>query len=140
MVSVSHTVYVTVPKISLSITKEGSGYFGTVTCWSSQGTLPVNFSLLLDNIEEGFITATKSLVASFPIPILPGQDMGVARCRVANEVQELTSEPLSLLIGRNCSHVCLHTEATVCLYVGLVFCFLSACTFLGQSDLTLLIF
>lgn len=119
MVSVSHTVYVSVPKISLSVTKEGSGYLGKVTCWSSQGTLPVNFSLLLDNIEAGSITATKSLAALFPVPIIPGQDMGVARCHVVNEVQELTSEPLNLVVGMNCAHVWAHTRVRA--HLSLVF-------------------
>lgn len=99
--SISHTVYVSVPKISLSVTKEGSGYLAKVTCWSSQGTLPVNFSLSLDNMEVASSTATESLAASFLVPIVPGRDMGVARCHVANEVQKLRSEPLNLVIGMN---------------------------------------
>ncbi|XP_075895474.1 hemicentin-2 isoform X3 [Nelusetta ayraudi] len=91
-------VYVSKPRISLSITKEGSGYLGKVACWSSQGTLPVNFSLLLDNRQAGSITSTESLAAWFPVPIVLGRDMGVVRCHVANEVQELTSEPLTLVV------------------------------------------
>lgn len=122
MLSYFHTVYVSVPEISLSVTKEGKGYLGRVTCWSSLGTLPVNFSLSLDYIEASSITATKSLTASFLVPIVPGRDMGVARCHVVNEVQELTSEPLNLVVGMNCAHVCTHRRALARRYIGLVFC------------------
>lgn len=125
MVSVSHTVYVSAPKISLSVTKEASGYLGKVTCWSSQGTLPVNFSLFLDNQEAGSITATESLEASFPLPIVPGRDMGVARCHVVNEVQELISEPLNLVVGMNCSTI-RSTTGTICEFLCHVWSLTSA--------------
>lgn len=92
-------VYVSKPRISFSISKEGDSYHGNVTCWSARGSPPVNFSLSLDDKEAGSVTATGSLAAWFPVAILPGLDMGVARCRVTTEVQELMSEPVTLVVG-----------------------------------------
>ncbi|KAF7656016.1 hypothetical protein LDENG_00047360 [Lucifuga dentata] len=100
--SSSGEVYVTVkvnvstPRISFSISKEGANYSGNVTCWSSKGSRPVTFYLLLDDKEVSSVTATESLVAWFPVSVVLGQDMGVVRCRVKNEVQDLMSEPLTL--------------------------------------------
>ncbi|XP_060906408.1 Fc receptor-like protein 5 isoform X1 [Labrus mixtus] len=89
-------VYVSKPRISFSIFKEGDSYRGNVTCWSTRGSLPVNFTLLLDDREEGSVTATESLFAWFPVALVPGMDMGVARCQVKTDVQELMSEPVTL--------------------------------------------
>ncbi|KAF0037731.1 hypothetical protein F2P81_010605 [Scophthalmus maximus] len=88
--------YVSKPKISFSIFKEGDGYRGNVTCWSPRGSPPVNFSLSVDDKEIDSVTATESLVAWFPVAMVPGLDMGVARCRVKTEIQELMSEPVTL--------------------------------------------
>ncbi|XP_053191916.1 Fc receptor-like protein 5 isoform X2 [Scomber japonicus] len=95
-VKVEVKVYVSTPRISFSIFKEGDRYRGNVTCWSLRGTPPVNFSLSLDDREEGSVVAAESLAAWFLIPMELSLDMGVARCRVKNEVQELLSEPLTL--------------------------------------------
>lgn len=92
------------PRITFSITKVGDDYRGKVTCWSTQGSLPVNFSLSLDDREVGSTTVTQSLTASFSVAIVPKLDMGVAQCRVTNEVQELMSEPLTLVVGMNFTH------------------------------------
>ncbi|KAM7008932.1 Fc receptor-like protein 5 isoform 2-T3 [Tautogolabrus adspersus] len=89
-------VYVSKPRISFSIFKEGDSYRGNVTCWSTRGSPPVNFSLLLDDREEGSVTATETLIAWFPVALVPGTDMGVARCQVKTDVQELMSEPVTL--------------------------------------------
>ncbi|XP_041789330.1 Fc receptor-like protein 5 isoform X2 [Chelmon rostratus] len=78
--------------------KEGGSYCGNVTCWTTRGSPPVNFSLLLDDKEVGSVTATESLAAWFPVAMVPGLDMGVARCRVNSEVQELMSEPVTLVV------------------------------------------
>ncbi|XP_073334371.1 Fc receptor-like protein 5 isoform X2 [Pagrus major] len=91
-------VYISKPRISFSISKEGASYHGNVTCWSTRGSPPVNFSLTLDDREVGSVTATESLTAWFPVAMVPGLDMGVARCRVNTEVQELTSEPVTLVV------------------------------------------
>ncbi|XP_008278490.1 Fc receptor-like protein 5 isoform X2 [Stegastes partitus] len=95
-VLVTIKVYVSKPKISFSIFKEGDSYRGNVTCWSSRGSPPVNFFLLLDNKEVGFVTATDSLTAWFQVAVVPGLDMGVAQCRIKTELQELMSEPMTL--------------------------------------------
>ncbi|XP_029990727.1 Fc receptor-like protein 5 isoform X2 [Sphaeramia orbicularis] len=88
--------HVSKPRISFSISKEEDGYHGNVTCWSSRGSPPVQFSLSLDNKEVGSVTASDSLVAQFHVAMVPGQVMGVARCRVKTEVQELMSDPLTV--------------------------------------------
>lgn len=93
------SVHVSTPQISFSIFKEENGYCGNVTCWSSRGTPPVNFSLSVDDREEGTVLAAESLAAWFLVPMELGMDMGVARCWVKNEVQELMSEPLTLEVG-----------------------------------------
>lgn len=87
------------PRISFSITKEGDGYRGNVTCWTARGSPPVNFSLSLDDSEVGSVTVAGSLAAWFPVALEPGLDMGVARCRVQTPVQDLMSEPVTLLVG-----------------------------------------
>ncbi|XP_070836137.1 Fc receptor-like protein 5 isoform X1 [Chaetodon trifascialis] len=91
-------VYVSKPRVSFSISKEGASYRGNVTCWTTRGSPPVNFSLLLDDGEVGSATATESLATWFPVAMVPGLDMGVARCRVNTEVQELMSEPVTLVV------------------------------------------
>lgn len=93
------SVYVSKPRISFSISKEGDNYLGNVTCWSSKGTPPVNISLTLDDKEVGRSTATDSLAAWFPVAMVPGLDMGVAQCRATNQVQDLRSEPVVLVVG-----------------------------------------
>ncbi|XP_070408119.1 Fc receptor-like protein 5 isoform X2 [Nothobranchius furzeri] len=95
-VTVSVKVYVSKPKISFSLFKVGDGYRGNITCWALRGSLPVNFSLLLDDKELGSITATESLAACFDVAMVIGLDMGDARCRVKTEVQDLKSEPVTL--------------------------------------------
>ncbi|XP_078127067.1 uncharacterized protein LOC144531041 [Sander vitreus] len=95
-VQVTVKVYVSKPRISFYISKEGATHRGNVTCWSTRGSPPVNISLLLDDKEVGSVTATESLTAWFPVAMVPGLDMGVARCRLTTEVQELMSEPVTL--------------------------------------------
>ncbi|TNM85451.1 hypothetical protein fugu_007722 [Takifugu bimaculatus] len=91
-------VRVSKPRISFSISKEGNDYLGNVTCWSSKGTPPVNFSLTLDGREFGRSTATDSLTAWFPVTMAPELDMGMAQCRATNPVQDLVSEPVTLVV------------------------------------------
>ncbi|XP_030271175.1 neogenin isoform X1 [Sparus aurata] len=91
-------VNISKPRISFSISKEGASYHGNVTCWSTRGSPPVNFSLSLDDREVGSVTATESLTAWFPVDMVPGLDMGEARCRVTTEVQELMSDPVTLVV------------------------------------------
>ncbi|KAM3623792.1 uncharacterized protein V6R79_015556 [Siganus canaliculatus] len=95
-VQVTVKVPVSKPKISFSISKVGNSYRGNVTCWSTRGSLPVNFSLSLDDKEVGSVTATESLTAWFHVDLVPGLDMGEARCRVNTEVQVQRSEPVTL--------------------------------------------
>ncbi len=92
-------MYVSKPRISFSISKEGASYRGNVSCWSTRGSPPVNFTLLLDDKHVGSVTATESLAVWFPVAMVPGLDMGVAQCRVNTEVQELMSEPVTLEVG-----------------------------------------
>ncbi|KAM4584065.1 Fc receptor-like protein 5 isoform 1-T1 [Odontesthes bonariensis] len=89
-------VFLSKPKLSFNIFKVSDGYRGNVTCWSSTGSPPANFSLLLDDKEVGSVPATESLAASFQVPMVPGLDMGEARCRVKTEMQELKSVPVTL--------------------------------------------
>ncbi|XP_034043425.1 uncharacterized protein LOC117525629 isoform X4 [Thalassophryne amazonica] len=95
-VQVTVKAYVSTPRISFSISKVGSTYSANVTCWSSTGSPPVNFSLTLDNRHVGFVSAAESLDACFSVDMVPGQDMGLARCHVKTDVQELKSEPVVL--------------------------------------------
>ncbi|XP_038140696.1 Fc receptor-like protein 5 [Cyprinodon tularosa] len=95
-VKVTVKVKISKPEISLFIFKEGDTYLGNVTCSSSKGTPPVNFSLLLDDTEVITATAAKSLAAWFKIPVAIGLNMGEARCRGRNEAQDLKSEALTL--------------------------------------------
>ncbi|XP_061625835.1 uncharacterized protein LOC133476454 [Phyllopteryx taeniolatus] len=95
-VKVAIKVHLLKPEISLSIFKEGTRYRGNVTCWASRGTPPVNFSLSVDDKVVTSVIAFDSVSAWFSVAVVPGLDMGVARCLVKNEVQELLSEPLTL--------------------------------------------
>ncbi|XP_035039746.1 Fc receptor-like protein 5 isoform X1 [Hippoglossus stenolepis] len=95
-VKVTVKAYVSKPNISFSIFKEGDGYQGNITCWSTRGSHPVNFSLSVDDKEVGSLTANESLTVWFLVAMVPGMDMGVARCWVKTEMQELMSEPVSL--------------------------------------------
>ncbi|KAK5866523.1 hypothetical protein PBY51_020709 [Eleginops maclovinus] len=95
-VKVTVKVYVSKPRISFSISNSGASLSGNVTCWSTRGSPPVNISLLLDDKEVGSVTATESLAAWFSVTVVPGLNMGTARCRVNTEVQELMSEPLTM--------------------------------------------
>ncbi|XP_057700674.1 Fc receptor-like protein 5 isoform X2 [Corythoichthys intestinalis] len=95
-VKVAVKAYLLKPEISLSIFKEGTSYRGNVTCWSSRGTPPVNFSLLLDDKVVASVLTSDSASAWFSIDVVPGLDMGVVRCCVNSEVQQLMSEPLTL--------------------------------------------
>ncbi|XP_047434925.1 putative pregnancy-specific beta-1-glycoprotein 7 isoform X2 [Mugil cephalus] len=95
-VQVTVKVYISKPQILFSFFKEGNSYYGNVTCWSSRGTPPANFSLSLDGHEVGYVTKTDSLVAWFHIAMVPGVDMGVAQCLVKSEIQEMISEPVTL--------------------------------------------
>lgn len=47
----------------------------------------------------GSVTATEPLTGWFAVAMVPGRDMGVARCRVNTEVQELMSDPVTLEVG-----------------------------------------
>ncbi|XP_026159195.1 Fc receptor-like protein 5 isoform X2 [Mastacembelus armatus] len=89
-------VYISKPKISFSVYKEGDSYYGNVTCWSLRGSPPAHFTLRVDDKEVGSVTANESLAAWFSIAIIPGLDMGMARCLVTTEVQALISEPVTL--------------------------------------------
>lgn len=93
-------VYASKPRLSFSISKEGDSYHGNVTCWSARGSPPVNFSLSVDDLEVGSVTATGPLIAWFSVNIVPGLDMGVAQCRLTTEVQELLSDPVTLVVGK----------------------------------------
>ncbi|XP_057700676.1 uncharacterized protein LOC130921062 isoform X4 [Corythoichthys intestinalis] len=95
-IRLSVVTYLLKPEISLSIFKEGTSYRGNVTCWSSRGTPPVNFSLLLDDKVVASVLTSDSASAWFSIDVVPGLDMGVVRCCVNSEVQQLMSEPLTL--------------------------------------------
>lgn len=98
-ISLSPSAYLSVPQISFTISKEGSSYHGNVTCRSSRGTPPVTFYLFLDDKEVGSDVATESLVAWFPVAMVPGRDMGAVRCTVESDAQRLTSRPLTLVVG-----------------------------------------
>lgn len=93
------SVHLLKPTISFSISKQGAGYYGNVTCRSSRGTPPVNFSLTVDDREVETVTAVESLDAWFRVDMVPGLDMGVAQCLVRNDVQDLKSEPVTLEVG-----------------------------------------
>ncbi|XP_029004060.1 Fc receptor-like protein 5 isoform X2 [Betta splendens] len=89
-------VYVSKPRISFSVFKEGDGYRGNVTCWSRRGSPPLNFSLSVDDKEVGSVTAAERPAAWFSVAVVPGLDMGDARCQVSTDVQELTSDSVTL--------------------------------------------
>ncbi|KAK2815788.1 hypothetical protein Q5P01_026255 [Channa striata] len=89
-------VYISTPKISFSMSKEGDRYYGNVSCWSSRGSPPVNFSLTVNDREVGSFTANEAPAAWFRVAMVPGLDMGTAQCRVKTEMQELISDPVIL--------------------------------------------
>ncbi|KAM6939544.1 Fc receptor-like protein 5 [Xenentodon cancila] len=98
-IQVTIKVYISKPKISFSIFKHGNGYYGNVTCWSSRGSPPANFSLSVDDRVVGSqLAATETLVAWFQVAMVPGLDMGEARCQGKTEMQDLMSEPVTLQI------------------------------------------
>lgn len=76
-----------------------------MTCWSSRGSPPINFSLSVDDKEVGSFTATEFPTAWFSVAIVPGLDMGVARCQVKTEMQELMSDPVTLEVGMSYTDV-----------------------------------
>lgn len=98
-------VYASKPRLSFSISKEGDRYHGNVSCLSARGSPPVNFSLSVDDFEVGSVTATGPLIAWFSVYIVPGLDMGVAQCRLTTEVQEVLSDPLTLVVGMSYTHM-----------------------------------
>ncbi|XP_047222637.1 Fc receptor-like protein 5 isoform X1 [Girardinichthys multiradiatus] len=89
-------VKISKPEISISVFKDGDNYLGNVTCWSSTGSPPVNFSLLLDDKEVRSITVTDSLAAWFDVPVVIGLNMGEAQCQGRTQVQDLKSDTLTL--------------------------------------------
>ncbi|XP_072318958.1 Fc receptor-like protein 5 isoform X2 [Eucyclogobius newberryi] len=90
-------VYVTRPQISLSISKEAAGgLVGNISCGVSRGSPPINFTFLLENRAEGQVAASQARTVWFNFPIVPGLEMGKARCRAQTEVQDVLSEPLTL--------------------------------------------
>ncbi|XP_059184330.1 titin-like [Centropristis striata] len=95
-VQVTVKLYVSKPRISFSIFKDGDTYSGNVTCWSPRGSPPANISLSLEGKEVGSVTATESLAAWFLVAVVPGLDMGMIQCRVTTDVQDLMSEPVTL--------------------------------------------
>lgn len=95
-VKVTVKVRISKPEISISVFKDGGNYRGNVTCRSSTGSPPVNFTLLLDDKEVRSVTAAESLSAWFDVPVVIGLNMGEARCRGRNAVQDLESEALTL--------------------------------------------
>ncbi|XP_017272414.1 Fc receptor-like protein 5 isoform X1 [Kryptolebias marmoratus] len=95
-VKVTIKVYASKPKISFSIFKVGGGYHGNVTCWSSIGSPPGNFSLLLDDKEVASVASSESLSAWFDVAVVIGLDMGEAQCRLKTGAQDLSSESVTL--------------------------------------------
>ncbi|XP_078800112.1 Fc receptor-like protein 5 isoform X2 [Oryzias latipes] len=95
-VQVTIKAFISKPKISFFLFKDGASYQANVTCWCTRGSPPVNFSLYLDDRNIETVTATESLAAWFRVDAFPGLDMGEARCRVKTELQQLMSEPVSL--------------------------------------------
>lgn len=110
--------YISKPQISFTFFKEGDSYYGNVTCWSTRGTPPANFSLSLDGHEVGYVTKTDSLVAWFHIAMLPGMDMGLAQCHVKSEIQEVMSEPVTLEVGMICTDACVLLWALITLFAN----------------------
>ncbi|KAM4594568.1 B-cell receptor CD22 isoform 3-T3 [Fundulus diaphanus] len=95
-VKVTVKVRISKPDISITMFKDGDNYYGNVSCWSTKGSPPVNFSLLIDDKEVRSVTAVESLAAWFDVPVVIGLNMGEARCRGRTEVQDLKSEALTL--------------------------------------------
>ncbi|XP_030274378.1 uncharacterized protein LOC115580502 isoform X5 [Sparus aurata] len=93
-------VNISKPRISFSISKEGASYHGNVTCWSTRGSPPVNFSLSLDDREVGSVTATESLTAWFPVDMVPGLDMVPVGGKVKMEVDYLYRADSELAAAR----------------------------------------
>ncbi|CAL8330409.1 unnamed protein product [Lota lota] len=104
-VQVTVKVFLSQPRITFSISKESNGYGGNVTCWTSRGSPPASFYLLLDGEEVASFNATESMLVTFPVATAPARDMGTAQCRVKTEVQELQSETLTLVVVPVGGHV-----------------------------------
>ncbi|XP_013869460.1 Fc receptor-like protein 5 isoform X2 [Austrofundulus limnaeus] len=95
-VTVTVKVYASKPEISFSVFKAGGSYHSNITCWSSRGSPPATFYLLLDDKQVGSVVASESLSAWFDVALVIGLDMGDARCRLKTDVQDLLSEFVTL--------------------------------------------
>uniref|UniRef100_A0A8C9TVU0 Ig-like domain-containing protein n=1 Tax=Scleropages formosus TaxID=113540 RepID=A0A8C9TVU0_SCLFO len=82
-------------ELSFVVSREDSGYHADVTCQSSRGSPPVSFRLFLNGTVVASRAAT-SLSAHFYIPIRTGVNYGELQCRVQNDVQELSSNTVTL--------------------------------------------
>ncbi|KAK7930243.1 hypothetical protein WMY93_006638 [Mugilogobius chulae] len=88
---------VTEPRISFYVSKmPDGGLVGNISCSVSRGSPPINFSFLLNNIEEDTVTESESQTVWFNFPMVPGLELGKAKCRAQTEVQNVVSEPLTL--------------------------------------------
>lgn len=103
-------VYLSQPQISFSISKEVGGFMGNISCSVSRGSPPINFTFLLENRAEDAITVSESHLVHFSFPIVPGLEMGKARCRAQTEVQDILSEPLSVEVVPVGGHVKVQVE------------------------------
>lgn len=130
--TLSSSVRISKPEISISVFKDGGNYRGNVTCWSSTGSPPVNFTLLLDDNEVGSVTAAESLSAWFDVPVVIGLNMGEARCRGRTAVQDLKSEALTLEVGeisvQDARHPVMHTLVSVSELIAFLSPSSSACS------------
>ncbi|XP_030627588.1 Fc receptor-like protein 5 isoform X2 [Chanos chanos] len=90
--------YLSVPKVSFTLFKEGSDFRANVSCWSTRGSPPVTFTLLLEGREVDNHTSN-SLEAWFSVPVTVGMDMGVLQCRAQTDSHQVLSDPVDLEVA-----------------------------------------
>uniref|UniRef100_A0A8C9SPS4 Si:dkey-93h22.7 n=1 Tax=Scleropages formosus TaxID=113540 RepID=A0A8C9SPS4_SCLFO len=88
--------YVSKPKISFLVEKHGKKYLARISCESSRGTDPVNFTLYNQTGETIAKKMESALFTSFNIFITLGRNMGMVYCGAKNFDQEVFSNTLTL--------------------------------------------
>ncbi|KAL4648649.1 Fc receptor-like protein 5 isoform X2 [Arapaima gigas] len=81
--------------LSLTVSKNDSGYQADVMCWSDRGSPPVSFWLLLNEttVES---RETTTLSARFSVPLRLEVNYGKLQCWMENDVQKLSSDTMML--------------------------------------------
>lgn len=87
------------PDISFAVLKEDyQNYSAIITCQSERGALPITFSLYNDTELLSNVTA-KEKHATFKVPVILDQDLGLLQCHANNGDRTTYSHSLPLKVG-----------------------------------------